>query len=386
VATQDQATVVQRAERYRIAMVGACPYPAPRGSQVLLRNTALALRERGHDVHLIVHAQGGPDPEGLDIHRSRRIPGVREASPGPSLSRPLLGFALARAIRRVVEEQPIDVVHAHDHGGLRAALKAGRRPIIYYAHRAMADELPHHVPLGRMLGKRLDRRYPLQADRVIVHQQRLAEYLVSCGCEPARVVVTPPPMDTAPFGVCAASPEETLDMPPVVYAGSLERRQNLGLLERAMARLSQHMPNVRFIAAAAEEGQVAGAQMLATHDFRALLRVLAQDAVVACPTVSWSTYPVKVLNAMAAGRPVVACESAAHPITHRHDGVIVPDNDEKTFAQALHWLLTNPKVRARLGKNARNTVTANHAPERAAADIERAYRSALAATKGPGAP
>ena len=383
--THDQATVLQRTERFRIAMVGACPYPMPQGSQVLLRNTAVALRDRGHAVHLVVCAHGaGSDPDGLEIHRSRRIPGMRKSAAGPSFAKPVLDFGLVRTLRRVVREQRIDVVHAHNYEGLEVALKAGKRPIVYHAHHAMADVLSHSRPLGRLMGKRLDRRYPRQADRVIVPHERLREYLVTCGCDASRITVIPPPVDVTEFDLRAASPEESLDMPPVVYTGSLDKYQNLGLLERTMAMLAQHMPNVRLIVATSEPGQVAGAQMAATPDLDALRRVLARDVVVACPRVSWSGYPLKVLNAMAAGRPVVACESAAHAITNRHDGAVVPDNDEKTFAQALHWLLTNPKVRARLGGNARNTVAVNHAPSKIAAAIEQVYRGAMGSvTKGP---
>jgi hypothetical protein len=52
---------------------------------------------------------------------------------------------------------------------------------------------------------------------------------------------------------------------------------------------------------------------------------LAPDAVVACPRVSWSGYPIKLLNAMAAGKAIVACASAAYPLTHERDGLVVPD-------------------------------------------------------------
>jgi len=354
---------------------------------MLLRNTALALRDRGHAVHLVVHAHGaGSDPDGLEIHCPRPIPGMRKTATRPSFAKPLLDLGLVRMLRRVVREQQIDVVHAHGHEGLKVALKAGKRPIVYHAHHAMADVLSYARPLGRLSGKRLDRRYPRQADHVIVPHERLGEYLVTCGCDTSRISVIPPPVDVTEFELRATSPEESLEMPPVVYMGSLDNYQNLDLLERTMAMLAQHMPNVRLIVATTQSGQVADAQMVATPDLDALRRVLARDVAVACPRVSCSGYPIEVLNAMAAGRPVVACESAARAITDRHDGVVVPDNDEKTFAQALHWLLTNPKVRTRLGGNARSTVAVNHAPSSIAAAIEQVYCAAMASVTNAAQP
>ena len=62
----------------RIAMVGACPFPVPQGSQTLLAETARGLQALGHDVHLLVYGHGlGPDPDDLTIHRARHIPGAR---------------------------------------------------------------------------------------------------------------------------------------------------------------------------------------------------------------------------------------------------------------------------------------------------------------------
>ena len=107
-----------------------------------------------------------------------------------------------------------------------------------------------------------------------------------------------------------------------------------------------------------------------TPDFDALRPLLAEDSVFAVPRVSWSGYPIKLLNAMAAGKAIVACESAAYPLLDRVSGLIVPDNDAAAFAEALHELVTNPKLRAELGRNARETILAEHRPDLVAEQIE----------------
>ena len=87
----------------RIAIVGACPYPVPQGSQVFLRDTALALQERGHDVHLVVYGYGeGVDESGLRIHRSAHLAGGHRTTSGPTLAKPLLDLALEATLRRVI--------------------------------------------------------------------------------------------------------------------------------------------------------------------------------------------------------------------------------------------------------------------------------------------
>ena len=90
----------------------------------------------------------------------------------------------------------------------------------------------------------------------------------------------------------------------------------------------------------------------------------------AAPRVSWSGYPIKMLNAMAAGKAVVACESAAYPITHEETGLIVPDNDPHAYAAALLRLIENPDLRATLGAKARETILEKHNPENVASQLE----------------
>ncbi|HIJ74210.1 MAG TPA: glycosyltransferase, partial [Candidatus Hydrogenedentes bacterium] len=249
----------------RIAMVGACPYPVPQGSQVLLGNTANALRARGHDVHLVVYGHGmmdtrkpGSPPDALGdipIHRCTRIPGARKTAAGPSFAKPFLDLGMVIALRRVVRDAKIDIVHAHNYEGLLVALAARKRPIVYHAHNAMTDELPYYfrskktgtIPmersepglsalspaLPRRFGAWLDRTFPRRADHVIAPHERLAKYLTQCGCASGRVSVIPPAVNADRFEEsCVADA-----LAPVLYAGNLDAYQNIDLLMRAMARV-----------------------------------------------------------------------------------------------------------------------------------------------------
>lgn len=354
----------------RIAMVGACPYPVPQGSQVLLRDTALAMRARGHEVHLVVYGRGlGEDTSGLPIHRGRRMPGDSRTKAGPFPAKPLLDLDLVRVLRRVVRERRIDVVHAHNYEALLVALCARKRPIVYHAHNAMSDELPYYFngsSLAARAGRWLDRRFPPRADRVIAPHRRLAGHLIVRGCDPARVAIVPPPLDAALFTPCAIGK----NTPPVLYAGNLDPYQNLGLLYRAMELLRMRLPEARLLIASEEAPQTPQAEFVYTPDFDALAPLLAEDSVFAVPRVSWSGYPIKLLNAMAAGKAIVACESAAYPLLDRESGRVVPDNDPAAFADALHELITNPKLRAELGRRARETILAEHRPDLVAEQLE----------------
>lgn len=361
----------------RIAMVGAFPYPVPQGSQVFLRDNALALQARDHDVHLVVYGYGlGRDYSGLKVHRCMRFPFTRRTAAGPSPAKPLLDLAMVFTLRRVVRQHKIDAVFAHNYEALLIALAAGKRPIIYHAHNAMSDELPYyfqHKKIPEIFGRWLDRQFPRRADRVLAPHRRLAGHLIVRGCDHTRVVIVPPPMDPYLFEVSPPEPGNPL----VLYTGNLDSYQNLGLLFAAMGRVRKEHPEARLIIATADQAEIPGAELLTTPGFDALRGALAQDAIVAVPRVSWSGYSIKLLNAMAAGKSIVTCESAAYPITHEHDGLIVPDNDTTAFAAALLRLMNDDKLRATLGKNARETVMTRHHPDLVGEALELILREIL---------
>lgn len=364
--------------KLRIALVGACPFPVPQGSQVFIRDNALALQALGHEVHLVVYGYGeGRDTSGLTIHRCRRIPGEGKTAAGPSLAKPFQDLAMVFKVRRVVRRHRIDVVIAHNYEALLVGLAAGKRPLIYHAHNAMSDELPYYFRWAAgaaKLGRWLDRTFPRRADRVVVPHQRLAGHLVVRGCAHDKVTVVPPPLCAGDFDPCTVMDE----LPPVLYTGNLDAYQNLGLLFAAMERVRKTFPNARLQIATAEEASFPDAEVISVKGFDALHRVLAQDSVLALPRVSWSGYPIKLLNAMAAGKSIVACQSAAYPLTHEVDALIVPDDSVAEFAAALIRLMGDGKLRRRLGMAARAKVEREHQPGAVGQLLEAVVVSALA--------
>jgi 1,2-diacylglycerol 3-alpha-glucosyltransferase len=349
--------------KLRVGVVGACPYPVPQGSQVLLKETARALARRGHDVRLVVYGYGlGEDDSGLPIHRARRIPGEGKTAAGPSWAKPAQDLALAAEVRRVARRDGVQVWLAHNYEALTVCRAARVGPVVYHAHNALADELPHYFGGARWAaaaGMRLDRMLPRRADRVVAPHEALRDYLVAQGCDAKRVAVVPPPVDAEAFETGPV--EEAL--PPVLYTGNLDSYQNLDLLLRAMERVRASVPSAELVLATAEKRAVPGARIVPVSGLAELRAVLARDAVVACPRVSWSGYPMKLLNAMAAGKACVACRGAAYPLEDGVSGRVVADDDPEAFAEALLGLLRDAELRRTLGAAARRVVLERHSLE-----------------------
>lgn len=353
-------------ESLNIAVLGACPYPVPQGSQIYLRNTALAFQHAGHAPRLVTYGYGtGEDASGLPHHRAANVPAARKTGSGPSWAKPIQDVLLARTLRRVVRDHRIDVVNAHNYEALAIALAARTRPILYHAHNAMADELPYHFAnpdQSATMGRWLDEKLPRRADCIVAPHEKLSAYLIQRGCASERVHVVPPCIDVDAF--VPAQPART--DASVVYAGNLDEYQNLGLLYRAMDRVLAEVSGTELVVATPDprifetRGLVEHARVVRTQSLTEVIRELQHDIIFVCPRISWSGYPIKLLNAMAAGLAIVCCESSAHPLTHQYNGLVVPDGDTGAFAQAILRLLADPELRRNLGANARKTAEDKH--------------------------
>jgi glycosyltransferase involved in cell wall biosynthesis len=81
---------------------------------------------------------------------------------------------------------------------------------------------------------------------------------------------------------------------------------------------------------------------------------MASVAVISRPEMPG--HPIKLLNYMAASKPIVCSAGAAKGVRHLHDAFLTRDHDYHHLAEGIITLLGDRKLAERLGKNARETV------------------------------
>jgi len=104
----------------------------------------------------------------------------------------------------------------------------------------------------------------------------------------------------------------------------------------------------------------------------------AFDAMI-LPSINEGT-PVSAIEALAAGRPVVATRVGGVPdvIREGEDGFLVEPGDVDALAERLARLAADPELRERLGAAGRARVIPRYSVERLVDDIDLLYRSLLA--------
>jgi sugar transferase (PEP-CTERM/EpsH1 system associated) len=184
--------------------------------------------------------------------------------------------------------------------------------------------------------------------------------------------VLPNGVDTAAFSyhpaAATASPDPDGGM--VLFTGTMDFRPNvdavLWFVERILPRLRQARPRLRFLVVGksphprllAAARRHTGLEIVgAVPDMRPFL---AGAAVYTVPMRMGSGVRLKVLEAMAAGVPVVSTTVGLEGIAATADEHALLADHPAAFAAAVLWLLDNPAERARLARRARALMEARY--------------------------
>jgi glycosyltransferase involved in cell wall biosynthesis len=283
----------------------------------------------------------------------------------PGLRHPLAFARLVRIVRRV---RPT-IVHTHLQSanlyGRLAARLAAVPIVIATEHNVYAAKPRRYVLVERMLARGTDAivAVSVEVQRFLGRQLRVAPSAI-------RVVHNGVALEP-PSEAGASELRARLAVGPggvrLATVASLTPKKGLDVLVCALARLKA--AGVDCAAALAGEGAErrrieASIARLGLADRVHLLGAVvnvadvlgAADLFVLPSRVEG--LPLALLEAMAAGKPVIATAVGGVPevVESNVNGVLVPPNDEAALADAIAALARSPEERARLGDAARRTI------------------------------
>ena len=293
-----------------------------------------------------------------------------------------------------------DVLHTHllkaDALGAVAGRFGGARVTISSKHNDEAPLRKPHIALLHGGLSRLD-------DRIIVLSEHVGRYVVEVGRAPReklrRVyygIDLNRPLALSESAVRSLRRE--LDLPPtgpfLLCVGRLDEQKGHPTLIESMRLVLRQEPDARLVV-------VGGAQQSGA-EYAAALRRQASDPeldgriiftgertdvprlMAACDLFvmasRWEGFGLVFVEAMAAGKPVVATNVSGIPevVLHEQTGLLVPPDDSPALAAAILRLCADPGERRRLGNAGYERVHLHFTADRMVEETLEIYREALA--------
>jgi len=207
--------------------------------------------------------------------------------------------------------------------------------------------------------------------------------------DPKRILHLPPFLDTAPY-IAARANWEALraelaeereldaDIPWIAVVAMMRAGDKLASY-RALASALRRLDDLPWQLVVAGDGVVRPeveklfdqrARFLGSLRQRRIAQVLAASDLSAWPAVN-EAYGMALLEAQAAGVPVVSCRTRGVPdvVIDGRTGILVPYGDEAALGAAVRELLVNVGRRQALGREAAGYVARERSLEAAAAKI-----------------
>ncbi len=225
----------------------------------------------------------------------------------------------------------------------------------FHSYRPVSRAYYYGAPIFRRFFKRLDGHIAVSQAARQYHERYF----------PADYTVIPNGVDVEHFGCPDVQPiQEFADgRPNILFVGRLEKRKGLTHLIDAFARVQQELADARLIVVGAyDELEKIPFALQARHlglKVHFVGRVMYQDLpryyrsadVFCAPSTGMESFGIVLLEAMAAGVPIVASDIDGYRdvLDDGTQGVFVRPEDPAELAAALVSLLRDPSRRVALG-------------------------------------
>lgn len=302
--------------------------------------------------------------------------------------------AFADTVVQRLRDVPVDVFHAHvgtgreNFDGARAARRAGVPVVVQTVHLPWQMGSPkHRVPFFAAIEP---------VDRVIAVSELQRATYERIGV-PAELLRTVPngirPRGPGPGRAAARRALGLDDGQPVVLAvGRFLAQKGHRYLVAAVPELLRRFPDVAVVLVGdgvLREQLVRQVTELGVADhvhltgFRSDARMLLDAADVFALPSRQEAMPLAALEAMEAGRPVVATRvsGSAEVVVDGETGLLVPPGDSAALAHALGELLADPERGRRYGTAGRERFLAHYTSTRMAQQTLDVYEELLTGTR-----
>lgn len=339
----------------RVGLV--CPYSfdVHGGVQRHVSDLAESLLEHGHDVSVLAPGEQTADLPAYVTTVGRAVPLPYNGS----VARVSFGPLVAARVRRWLDQGGFDVLHIHEPATPSVsvlALWGAKAPVVATYHTAQdrPRALETSAPLLRGGLEKIDAHIAVSAAaaETLTRYQDVTPALIPNGVRTGR------------FREAVSAGRRTPD-PTLVFVGRAdEPRKGLRVLLRAMPRILEDHPRARLVVIGATggrgrpervglRGSAERVEYVGSVDEATKARILARADLLVAPNTGGESFGIVLVEAMAAGLPVVASDLPAfRDLLGSGAGRLFPVRDHAALAETVSDLLAQPVDRARLGRAA----------------------------------
>jgi phosphatidylinositol alpha-mannosyltransferase len=345
-------------EVVKICLVSPYDWAVSGGVNNHIRHLAEQFVQRGHDVHVV---GAGTKPA-----KSDRFPITTIGRPIPlrvsgSVARITLSLRVAGKVRRLLDENDFDIVHVHEPF-------MPNLPITFLRYSTAINVGTWHAAresnVFYVYGRRLIKRWAAKLDGKIAVSQAAVAHIEKYF--PGYYNIIPNGVDVEHFAAdYEPLPEFSDGKRNVLFVGRPEKRKGLRYLIRAFVGVQRELPDTRLIVVGAGnftryENTVRNARLQNVRfrsdvPFAELPRYHHSSHVFCAPNTGFESQGIVLLEAMAAGLPIVASniDGFAGVVTHGVEGLLVRPEDPQALAAGLIELLRDPDRRAAMAAHGR---------------------------------
>ena len=343
----------------KIALVTPYEYPYPGGVTEHVSHLDHCFRGWGHDVKIIAPCS---ETEERVTDNVIGISGSIISVPfSGSVSRVSFSPRIYRRVKRLLARERFDVVHLH-------APLTPTLPLTVLRHSKTVNVGTFHAYRednpGLKVGRRVLERFMAKLDAKIcvsqVSREMMSKYF------PGDYTVIPNGIDVERFAGVHVKPIERFDdgRPNVLFVGRLDKRKGFEYLLRAYSRVLVTVPDARLIVVGAydDEDKAPFLRYARSHHLNSVKfvgRVSSADLpryyricdVFCAPSTGYESFGIVLLEAMAAGKPIVATNIAGYRsvLEESREGLLVEPEDELALAEAIVTLLQDAALRQEMG-------------------------------------
>lgn len=363
-----------------ILVIAPQPFFQNRGTPIAVRLLVEELARLGHNVHLLVFHEGEEvELEGVQVHRIRALPGIKNIPPSLSWKKLVCDVFLFFKAIGLLRQQSFDVIHAVEESAFMAMVlkKIFGVPYIYDMDSSLAMQVADKVALLKPVRPLLDfcERLAVRASAGVVAVCKSLED-IAIGYAPDKLVVRLEDISLLGDGV---SSDEMLrerygiSGPIMLYVGNLEGYQGIDLLLTSfrLARDQGCQGNLVIIGGTAttiahyrqkaEELQIAaGTFFVGPRPVSLLGHFLAQADILLSPRIQGNNTPMKLYSYLDSGKVVLATDLPTHTqvLTEAFACLVQPTRE--SMAAGMARLLVDPVLCRELGEKGRKVAGDNY--------------------------